>query len=150
MYTLSPQFDNNKAQYDYYNAVGLLHDECLYLHNEHKLMQFDISTIKRLYLKKERDLSGNYKLLLSSLLLLLPLLSATLYDRVHLWGFLPAVLLLCYGLSKKKFTYIIVLFTSNSQLLNIAVSEDHKDEACELLSVAKSKIKTNKHYLKVG
>jgi len=55
-------------------------------------------------------------------------------------------ILLVYSFFKKNYRYEIFLITANHNFTSIEVNATCKDQACELISLTKRKIKKNKQY----
>ncbi|MGL2965811.1 hypothetical protein [Flavobacterium sp. XGLA_31] len=142
---------NKEYQLEYYNPIGLLFKEHIFLHENNKLLEFDIQEIKRIFFKKERNLKQNYLLLT----LAFPLLMGSFFlnsnfELLRYSGYGLSVALLIFAVIKKTYQYKIALFTKHSHYFSIPVNEEYKDDACELISLTKAKIKKNKLYLKAS
>ncbi len=140
-----------KYQLEYYNSIGLLFPNHLFLHQDDRFLEFDIAEIKSIFFKRELDLRINYRFFVISVFLLA--LGYLLPDNllsIRLLNFVPAILFLLLAVFRKNYSYKIMLYTHHSHYFTIPVNETYKEEACELLSLTKTKIKKNKSYLKVS
>ncbi|WP_162127903.1 hypothetical protein [Flavobacterium phycosphaerae] len=140
----SPQ-DNHL---EHFNTIGLLFQNRIYLNKNDELVQFDISEIRRIYFKKQRNIKNNSFLFMLSCIFATAtvFLEKYLEQNYKLPLFLFSGMLLVYSLVKKSYRYEIFLITSNHNFTSIHVNAACKDQACELISLIKRKIKKNKQY----
>jgi len=138
----------SEYQLEYYNAIGLLFKNQLFLNKNNNLLEFNIQEIKSVSLKKERDLTNNY--LLFAVACLLFVLSLSLSAKIA-WanniGFGLAAGLLLYAILKRTFSYSIVLFTNYSHIFSIPVNPQDQEEACKLLDRTKRKLKVQNKFM---
>ena len=141
---------NNDYELEYHNPVGLLFKNHVFLHDSNKILEFDIHEIKRLFLKKERDLKLNFLLLsIAAFLLVLAIILRDILVLYRLSSFGFAGLLLLAAMAKKTYQYKIILFTDHSHYFTVPISEEYKEDASELLSMTKNKMSKKSTYLKV-
>ncbi|TBX67036.1 hypothetical protein EZL74_10280 [Flavobacterium silvisoli] len=137
---------------EYFNTIGLLFQNHVYLNKNDELLEFDIKEIKRIYFRKQRDLKDNYCLFILSAVLA----GATLYlgsylsQNYKLPILIISGLLLLFSFLKKSYHYEIFLMTANHNFTAIEVNEANKDQACELISHTKRKMKKMKLYQQAG
>jgi hypothetical protein len=135
-------------QLEYYNSIGMLFKNQLFLNKNNKLVEFEIKEIKSVYLKKERDLTNNYLIfIIAASVFALSFSFSTkmaLYPKI---GIVTAIALLLYALLKRTYTYSIVLFTTYSHIFSIPVNHQDKEDVRELLARTKRKLKTQKKFM---
>jgi hypothetical protein len=138
-------------QLEYFNAIGLLFRNQLFLNKNNNLVEFEIKEIKSVYFKKERDLSHNYILFVIACSLFA--LSLSFSPKIALYpqiGIGIALALLVYAILKRTYAYSIVLFTNYSHIFSIPVNPQDKEDACELLARTKRKLKTQKKFMQAS
>jgi len=140
---------DKEYELEYYNPVGLLFKNQIFIHDYQKILEFDIQEIKHLTLKKERDLKVNFVLFcISSFLLIVTLFLKDIVVLYRFSSFGFAALFLLAAMAKKTYQYKIILLTDHSHYFTVPIDEAYKDDAFELLAKAKIKMETNKFYLK--
>lgn len=138
-------------QLEYYNAIGLLFRNQLFLNKNNKLIEFDIKEIKSVYFKKERDLTNNYIIFVFACCLLA--LSLSFSSKIALYpqiGIGSALAILIYAILKRTYAYSIVLFTNYSHIFSIPVNHQDKEDAAELLARTKRKLKTQNKFMQAS
>jgi len=132
---------------EYQNRVGMLFKNHIFLNDNNKILKFKIQEIKRLFLKKERNLKFNYVLLtVATCIFVLSLIfcgNSILYRFV---GFGASSIIFLFAMAKKKYHYKIILFTQNSSYSTVNIDKVNidnvnKENARKLLSLTRPKIK---------
>lgn len=138
-------------QLEYYNTIGLLFNKHLILNKNNKLVEFSIDEIKSISIKKERELNLNYIIFIIACSLFTIALYFTnnelLFQKI---GILTSVGVLVYAVLKRNYAYKIVLFTQYSHLFTIPITAEIKDDAHELVTKTKLKVRTKKNYMQAS
>lgn len=138
-------------QLEYYNSIGLLFRNQLFLNKNNKVVEFTIPEIKSIYFKKERDLNQNYIIfIIACALFTFSLYFITQDVMQQKIGILLSAAIVLYALLKKTYSYSIVLFTNYSHIFSIPVNPQDKEDACELIARTKRKVRTNKKYMQAS
>lgn len=70
MINIKPILANSKQnKLEYFNAIGLIFQNHIYLNRNNALIQYEIDDIKRVYFKKERNLNQNFFSFITSLII---------------------------------------------------------------------------------
>lgn len=136
---------------EYFNALGLIFQNHIYLNRNDALVPYEIADIKRVHLKKERNLNYNCFLFVFSLLTAFSSYAfASVLGNFKLIGFAVSGSFLLYSLFKKSYNYRILLVTVHQNIVSVLISPDAKEQASKLVALIKLKIKNETQYLKVS
>lgn len=128
---------------DYYNSVGLIYDDYIYLNKKECLVRLESNLIRNIYFRKEKALTNNYLLLTAGLLIFATLLlTGNQLPFPHkIVGYSTALFFSLLALSKKFNHYKIIITTINSNIITTNINAEYKDEALELVTRIKQNIK---------
>jgi hypothetical protein len=152
MINIKPCFEKSQQnELEYFNAIGLIFQNYIYLNRNDKLVEYEISDIKRVEFKMERNFNRN---LISIMCFLLVASStyalASILGNFKLVGFLVSAIFLLYSFLNKSYSYKIILITVNQNIVNLSINPNSKEQASKLVALIKLKIKKEAQYLKVS
>lgn len=144
--------DNSELnKLEYFNTIGLIFQNEIYLNRNDVLLKYDVDEIKRVAFKKQRSLNRNYfTLFLSLLIVFFTCALGNILGNFKLFGFLISGSLLLYSFLNKSYSYQIFLITVNQNIVSLAINPDIKMEAFKLVALINKKIKNEAQYLKVS
>lgn len=127
---------------DYYNSLGLIYDNFIYINKKECLFRLELSLIKNIYIKKEKVLTLNILLLIISIGLFsaLTLSQKTIPLNHKIIGYVSAVVILITAFIVKLTNYKIIITTINSNIISTSISADFKEEGVELVKNIKKSI----------
>ncbi|MBC7522920.1 MAG: hypothetical protein H7239_00545 [Flavobacterium sp.] len=106
MFKILPQTSESKDyELEFYNPMGLLFKNHIFLKDDNRILEFDTQEIKRLFLKKERNLKLNYlSLTVSCFLVVFTFFQNDLATNKYI-SFGLASLFLIFALVKKMYDF---------------------------------------------
>lgn len=127
---------------DYYNSLGLINDNFIYINKKECLFRLELSLIKNIYIKKEKVLTLNILLLIISfgLFSALTLSQKTIPLDHKIIGYVSAVVILITAFLIKLTNYKIIITTINSNIISTSISAEFKEEGIELVKNIKKSI----------
>lgn len=147
-----PFFTNSQHhKLEYFNTIGLIFQNHIYLNRNNVSVQYDIADIKRVIFKKQRNLNQNCLLFVISLFI--AFYSHTLgiiLGNFKLFGFLVSGSFLVYSFLRKSYNYHILLLTVNQNTVSLSIKPECKKQATKLVTLINNKIKNDAQYLKVS
>lgn len=152
MINIKPILANSKQnKLEYFNAIGLIFQNHIYLNRNNALIQYEIDDIKRVYFKKERNLNQNFFSFITSLIIAFSsYASAAFLGNFKLIAFMVSGCFFLYSFLNKSYNYRILMTTVHQNIISILISPEAKEEASKLVSLIKMKIKKDAQYLKVS
>lgn len=136
---------NQNSSIDYYNSVGLIYDDFVYINKKDCLVRLEFDLIRNIYFKKEKALTSNYFLLVIGLLLLVSLI---LTDKIipldyKIIGYATSVILLIFAFLVKFNNYKIIITTINSNIITTNINPEYREEGLEFVKRIKNNITNN-------
>lgn len=127
---------------DYYNAVGLIYDDSIYINKKDCLVRLELSLIRNIYFKKEKALTSNV-FLLSIGLFLIALLALT--DKIipldfRVIGYTTAVVAMVLAFLIKFNNYKIIITTINSNIITTNINSEYCEDGLELVTRIRNNI----------
>ncbi len=121
---------------DYYNSVGLIYDDSIYINKKDCLVRLELSLIRNIYFKKEKALTANILLLSIGLLLstVLVLTNKIIPEDYKVIGYISAVVFLALAFLVKFNNYKIIITTINSNIITTNINTEYCEEGMELVT----------------
>ena len=136
---------------EYFNTIGLIFQNDIYLNRKNTLVQYEIDDIKRIVFKKQRNLNHNYFTFLISLSIAFSSYALGIVTgNFKLFGFVVSGILLLYSFLNKSYSYHILLITMNQNIVSLLINPDCKKQASKLVTLINKKIKNDTQYLKAS
>lgn len=152
MINIKPILKNsNHNELEYFNTIGLIFQNDIYLNRNNVLLKYEIEDIKRIAFKKQRNLNRNYFTFFIAVLIAFFLYtSGSIIGNFKLFGFLFSGILLVYSFLNKSYNYNIFLITINQNIVSLVINPDSVKQAYKLVALINKKIKNEAQYLKVS
>lgn len=136
-------FRHENPSIDYYNSVGLIYDDSIYINKKDCLVRLELSLIRNIYFKKEKAVTSNVFLMSIGLLTITTL---ALTDKVipleyKLIGYITAVVTMVLAFLIKFDNYKIIITTINSNIITTNINAEYCEEGLELVSRIRKNIK---------
>lgn len=127
---------------DYYNSVGLIYDDSIYINKKDCLVRLELSLIRNIYFKKEKAVTGNVFLLSIGLFIIatLALTDNVIPAEYKLTGYLIGVVVLALAFLVKFDNYKIIITTINSNVITTNINTEYREEGLELVSRIRNNI----------
>lgn len=124
------------APINYYNSVGLIYDDYIYINKKECLVRLESNLIRNVYFKKEKELKYNYLLLTIGLLLFTTILLSEkhMLFEFKFIGYSVALFFSLFSLIKNFDNYKIIITTINCNIITTKIDSDNKDDALELVT----------------
>lgn len=127
---------------DYYNAVGLIYDDSIYINKKDCLVRLELSLIRNIYFRKEKALTCNI-FLLSIGLFLIAMLALT--DKIipldfRVIGYTTAVITVVLAFLIKFNNYKIIITTINSNIITTNINSEYCEDGLELVARIRNNI----------
>lgn len=128
--------------FDYYNSVGLIYDDYIYINKKDCLVRLESKLIKNIYFKKEKTLTKNYLMMATGLVLytVLILLTKSIPLEYRIIGYSMTFLIALAALSVNFNHYKIIITTINRNIITTNINAEYKEEALELVTKVKQNI----------
>ncbi|MBF6642198.1 hypothetical protein IVB69_11955 [Flavobacterium sp. J49] len=133
---------NQNSPVDYYNAVGLIYDNSIYINKKDCLVRLELSLIRNIYFKKEKALTSNI-FLLSIGLFLIAMLALT--DKIipldfKVIGYSTAVVAVLLAFLIKFNNYKIIITTINNNIITTNINSEYCEDGLELVTRIRNNI----------
>lgn len=134
--------NNQYTPVDYYNAVGLIYDNSIYINKKDCLVRLELNLIRNIYFKKEKAITNNV-FLLSAGLLLLGIIALT--DKIvpvdlKAIGYIAASIILVMAFLVKFDNYKIIITTINSNIITTNINSEYCEDGMELVTRIRNNI----------
>jgi hypothetical protein len=133
---------------DFYNELGIefTDDQFNFLNtNKSNTLLFvrNIRNTKSIKFVKRKDIRLNYMMFIGIFIFFsLPFFLNNMILTVKLFWFLTSLIFWFFALKFEKYDYKIIVITKNAELIYVEVDAIFKEEAEEIVSIVKSKIKS--------
>jgi hypothetical protein len=152
MITINPTHTNSpNEKLEYFNSLGLIFQNRIYLNKKNDLVAYEINDIRRIYLKKGRNLRINYIFfIMATVMGFTVFLSKKLLGDYNVIGYAVSAGVLLFSLFKEYPNYCILLITHNHNINSILLNSNNRKQASKLVSIITKKIDLNNQYRKAS
>lgn len=134
--------NNQHTPVDYYNAVGLIYDNSIYINKKDCLIRLELNLIRNIYFKKEKAITNNVFLLSTGLFLMAIIGLTDKFVPVDFKaiGYIAASIILVLAFLVKFNNYKIIITTINSNIITTNINAEYREDGMELVTQIRNNI----------